>query len=100
MQRDSAVLIAVLAALTLVSCKHAPPAGVVAEVNGVPIKTAHFEKLYATQYPQPMEETNEDQVMAQRLDLLTRLVTTEIYWQRAQKVGLTAVTSLVRRSSL
>src|ERR1039458_5398338 len=91
MQRDSAVLIAVLAALTLVSCKHAPPAGVVAEVNGVPIKTVDFEKLYATQYPQPMEETNEDQVMAQKLDLLTRLITTEIYWQRAEKLGLTAV---------
>ena len=91
MQRDSAVLVAVLAALTLVSCKHAPPAGVVAEVNGVPIKAADFEKLYATQYPQPMEETNEDQVMAQKLDLLTRLITTEIYWQRAEKEGLTAV---------
>jgi peptidyl-prolyl cis-trans isomerase SurA len=91
MLRTSAVLIAVLSALTLVSCKHAPPAGVVAEVNGVAIKSQDFEKLYATQYPQPMEETNEDQVMAQKLDLLTRLITTEIYWQRAEKLGLTAV---------
>jgi len=91
MQRQFVLWMAVAATLALVSCKHAPPAGVVAEVNGVSIKTADFEKLYATQFPQPMEETNEDQVMAQKLDLLNRLITTEIYCQRAEKLGLTAV---------
>jgi peptidyl-prolyl cis-trans isomerase SurA len=79
------------AALPLLSCKHAPPAGVVAEVNGTAIKSVEFDKIYQTQYPQPTEGSNEDQVMAQKLDLLSRLITTEIMWQRAEKLGLTAV---------
>ena len=86
-----AVFIAVLAALLQVSCKHAPPAGVVAEVNGIAIKTVDLEKIYQTQYPQPAEQTNDDQVATQKLDLLSRLITTEIMWQRAEKLGLTAV---------
>ena len=86
-----AVFIAVLAALLQVSCKHAPPAGVVAEVNGIGIKTVDLEKIYQTQYPQPAEQTNDDQVATQKLDLLSRLITTEIMWQRAEKLGLTAV---------
>jgi len=86
-----AVFVAAVAAVALSSCKHAPPAGVVAEVNGTAIKTADFEKIYQTQYPQPMEGSNEDQVMSQKIDLLSRLITTEIMWQRAEKLGLTAV---------
>jgi len=79
-----------LAALCQVSCKHKAPAGVAAEVNGYAITTAYLDKIYQTQYPEPIAESNEDQVLAQRLDLLSRLITAEIMWQRAEKLGITA----------
>jgi peptidyl-prolyl cis-trans isomerase SurA len=90
MNRNFVVSLAVLAALTLSSCKHKAPAGVVAEVNGHAITNAELDKIYQTQYPETTPESNEDQVMAQRLDLLSRLITTEIMWQRAEKLGITA----------
>jgi peptidyl-prolyl cis-trans isomerase SurA len=91
MKRNIAVLLAAVAVVPLVSCKHSRPAGVVAEINGTAIKTVDFDKIYQTQFPQPMEGSNEDQVLTQKLDLLSRLITTEIMWQRAEKLGLTAV---------
>jgi peptidyl-prolyl cis-trans isomerase SurA len=90
MKRNALVLAAVVAAVCQLSCGHKAPAGVAAEVNGHAITTAELDKIYQTQYPEPIEESNEDQVMAQRLDLLSRLITTEIMWQRAEKLGLTA----------
>lgn len=90
MNRYFAVYLAVLAALLQLSCKHKAPAGVLAEVNGRAITTAELDKIYQTQYPQPIAESNEDQVLAQRLDLLGRLITTEIMWQQAEKLGITA----------
>lgn len=89
MNRNLIVFVA-LAALLQLSCKQKAPAGVAAMVNGHPITNADLDKLYLTQYPEPMQESNEDQVMAQRLDLLSRLITTEIMFQRAEKLGLTA----------
>jgi len=90
MKRNALVLAAVVAAVCQLSCGHKAPAGVAAEVNGHAITTIELDKIYQTQYPEPIEESNEDQVMAQRLDLLSRLITTEIMWQRAEKLGLTA----------
>jgi peptidyl-prolyl cis-trans isomerase SurA len=90
MNRYPVIFFAVLAALLQLSCKHKAPAGVLAEVNGHAITAKDLEKIYATQYPEPMEESNADQVMAQRLDLLGRLITNEIMWQQAEKLGLTA----------
>jgi peptidyl-prolyl cis-trans isomerase SurA len=90
MKRYVLVFLAVLATLLQLSCKHRAPAGVAAEVNGHAITTVELDKIYQTQYPEPIEESNEDQVMAQRLDLLGRLITTEIMWQQAEKLGLTA----------
>ena len=90
MKRNALVLAAVVAAVCQLSCGHKAPAGVAAEVNGHAITTAELDKIYQTQYPEPIEESNEDQVMAQRLDLLSRLITTEIMWQHAEKLGLTA----------
>ena len=84
-------VLAVAVALTQIACKHAPPPNVAAEVNGHAITYAELEKIYQTQYPQPVEDSNADQVMAQKLDLLTRLITNEIMWQNAEKLGLTAV---------
>ena len=90
MNRYFAGFLVVLAALLQLSCKHKAPAGVAAEVNGHAITTVELDKIYQTQYPEPIEQSNEDQVMAQRLDLLGRLITTEIMWQQAEKLGLTA----------
>ena len=90
MNRYFVVFPVVLAALFQLSCKQKAPAGVAATVNGHAITMAELEKIYLTQYPEPIAESNEDQVMAQRLDLLGRLITTEIMWQQAEKLGLTA----------
>jgi len=90
MNRSLVVFLAVLAAVAQLSCKQKAPAGVAATVNGRAITTAELDKIYQTQYPEPIEESNEDQVMAQRLDLLNRLIITEIMWQQAEKLSLTA----------
>jgi len=90
MNRHFVVLLAGLAAFCQLSCKHKVPAGVAAQVNGFAITTAYLDKIYQTQYPQPIAESNEDQVMAARLDLLSRLITAEIMWQRAEKLSITA----------
>jgi peptidyl-prolyl cis-trans isomerase SurA len=90
MNRSFVVFLAGLAALCQLSCKHKVPAGVAAEVNGYAITTAYLDKIYQSQYPEPIAESNEDQVAAQRLDLLSRLITAEIMWQRAEKLGITA----------
>src|SRR5215472_1873746 len=82
---------AVLAVSTLAACKHAPPAGVAAKVNGHAITFAQLEKTYKSQYPQSPEGANEDLIMTQKLDLLSSLITNEIMLQRAEKLGLTAV---------
>src|SRR5580698_6619713 len=90
MSRNLAVLLLALAALLQPACKQKAPAGVAAMVNGHAITMSELDKIYLTQFPEPIQESNEDQVMAQRLDLLSRLITTEIMWQQAEKLGLTA----------
>jgi len=72
------------------ACKHAPPAGVAAEVNGQPITYTYLDKIFQTQQPPP-EDSNEDSILAQKLDLLNSMITNEVMWQRAEKLGLTAV---------
>jgi len=91
MKRLLAVLAAVLAALPQFSCHHKPPANVAAEVNNHAITYAELEKTYQSQFPQAVEGTNEDQIMSQKLELLSSLITNEILLQRAEKAGLTAV---------
>jgi peptidyl-prolyl cis-trans isomerase SurA len=90
MNRYFVVFLAGLATSSQLSCTHEARAGVAAEVNGYAITTAYLDRIYQTQYPEPIAESNEDQVLAQRLDLLSRLITTEIMWQRAEKLGITA----------
>jgi peptidyl-prolyl cis-trans isomerase SurA len=90
MNRNFVVFVLALAAMLQLACKQKVPVGVAATVNGQAITTAELDKIYQTQYPEPVAESNEDQVMAQRIDLLSRLITTEIMWQRAEKLGLTA----------
>ena len=75
----------------LSACKQTPPANVAAEVNGHAITYAELDKIYQSQYPQPCEGSNEDQVMSNKLEVLNSLITNEIMLQRAEKLGLTAV---------
>src|SRR5579863_6398017 len=91
MKRHFAFFAAVLAALTVTACKHAPPAGVAAEVNGQAITVSELEKIYATQNQRPPEGANPDVITSQKLDLLTSMITSEIMRQRAEKAGLNAV---------
>ena len=91
MKRYLVLLAAVSSALILGSCKHSPPDGVAAEVNGRPITDAEIEKIYQTQFPQQVEGGNEDLVNTQKMDVLGSLITNEIMLQKAEKLGLSAV---------
>ena len=84
------VYLAVSAALSLAACKHSPPAGVAAEVNGHAITNSELEKAYQSNYAQQSEGASEDQIMTQKLDLLNSLINNEIMLQRAEKLGLNA----------
>ncbi len=91
MTRIPVLLTAVCAAaLTSISCKHAPPAGVAAEVNGHSITYADLDK-FQSQSQQLPEGANPDTVMSQKLDMLGNLITNQIMLQRAERLGLTAV---------
>lgn len=85
------VLTAALSVLVAVSCKRTPPPNVAAMVNNHAITYAELDKTYASQYPQPAEGSNDDQVMMQKLDVLSSLINSEILLQRAEKLGLMAV---------
>ena len=85
------VSVAALSALFTLSCKKTPPANVAAEVNNHAITYAELDKTYASQYPQPAEGSSDDQVMMQKLDVLSSLINSELLLQRAEKLGLTAV---------
>src|SRR5689334_4513055 len=91
MNRTTLLVAAALGALLLVSCKTAPPANVAATVNNHAITYAELDKTYQSQYPQPAEGSSEDQVMTQKLDVLSSLINSELLLQRAEKLGLTAV---------
>lgn len=91
MKRIFVVLAAAVAALTLASCKHSPPANVAAEVDGHAITTTDLEKTYQSQYSQQSEGASEDQILTQKLDLLSSMITQEIMLRKAEKLGLAAV---------
>jgi peptidyl-prolyl cis-trans isomerase SurA len=91
MKRIFVVLAAAVAALTLVSCKHSPPANVAAEVDSHAITNTDLEKTYQSQYSQQSEGASEDQVLTQKLDLLSSMITQEIMLRKAEKLGLNAV---------
>jgi peptidyl-prolyl cis-trans isomerase SurA len=91
MKYSAFLLVPALGVLCLVSCRRSAPANVAAEVNKRAITFAELDKTYQSQYPQPAAGSSEDQVMSQKLDLLTNLITNEIMLQRAEKLGLMAV---------
>src|SRR5438034_9140182 len=82
---------AAAAALTLAACSHKPPTNVAAEVNGRAITYSTLDKTYQSQYAQQAEGATEDQILTQKLDVLSNLITNEIMLQRAEKLGLAAV---------
>jgi peptidyl-prolyl cis-trans isomerase SurA len=90
MNRTLLYLAAAAAALALSACRHTPPSNVAAEVNGHAITNADLEKAYQANYAQQAEGASEDQVMAQKLDLLGSLINNEIMLQRAEQLGLNA----------
>ena len=93
MKRLFLPLAAALTASLLPGCRKATPADVAAEVNNRAITYTELEKTYQSQYPQPVEGSSEDQVTAQKLDVLGSLINMELLLQRAEKLGLMAVDS-------
>src|SRR5260370_23983965 len=89
--KSISVVVAAAAALVLAACSHKAPAGVAAEVNGFAITFADLDKTYQSQYAQQAEGATEDQILTQKLDVLSNLITNEIMLQRAEKMGLAAV---------
>jgi peptidyl-prolyl cis-trans isomerase SurA len=85
------VFLAVFAVFLQLSCKKAPPANVAAMVNNQAITNAELDKVYDSQYPQPAEGSNEDQVLIQKLEVLSNLINNEILLQQSTKLGLMAV---------
>src|ERR1022692_4039879 len=83
MKRILLVLAAGVSALFLASCSHKPPANVAAEVNGHAITLAELDKTYQSN-AQQAEGASEDQIMAQKIDLLSSMIIQEIMLQRAE----------------
>jgi peptidyl-prolyl cis-trans isomerase SurA len=91
MKTFSALIVAAIVLLAQISCKKSSPKGVAAVVNGHSVTYTELEKIYQSQFPQPVEGSSEDQVMNQKLEVLNSLIMNEILLQRAEKLGLAAV---------
>lgn len=80
-----------LVLLAASACKKSPPANVAATVNNRPITNTELEKTYEqSQLSTPGQDSSEEQVMSQKLELLRSLIDNEIMLQRAEKEGLLA----------
>jgi len=84
------LLLALLALVSLVACKHATPDNVAATVNGRVITYADLDKQFQMQFMSTGEKPSEDQAMIQKLELLRTMIDAEIMLQRAEKQGLMA----------
>jgi peptidyl-prolyl cis-trans isomerase SurA len=89
----AAVSGAAAVAFCLASCRRSAPANVAAMVNNHAISYGELEKTYQSQYPQTVAGSSEDQVLSQKLSVLSNLITSEILLERAEKLGLMAVDS-------
>ncbi len=92
MKRLSAASAAALAVLAAASCHRAPPPNVAAEVDGHPITYTELDKAFEQNSPQA-DRSNEDAVRSAKLDLLNSMITSQIMYRQAEKLGLTAVDS-------
>src|SRR5215472_13724662 len=85
---------AATAMLTLVAagCSKTPPANVAAMVNNRAITYEVLNKTYQSQLSGANPgDSNDEQVMSQKLEILRSLIDNEIMLQRAEKLGLMAV---------
>src|SRR5437016_3950585 len=91
-QRLMATAAATAVILLASGCSKSPPANVAAMVNNRAITYAELDKTYQSQQTGASpENTNDDQVMSQKLEILRSLIDNEIMLQRAEKLGLMAV---------
>jgi peptidyl-prolyl cis-trans isomerase SurA len=90
--RSSGILI-LLAILFLAGCKRTAPPNVVAVVNNKTITEEELIKAYKSQFPTQAEqaESNNDEVLRQKLELLRSLIDSEIMMQRSEQQGLIAL---------
>ncbi len=81
------------AALVLAGCKKSVPENVAAMVNNRPISYADLDKQFQVQFSggPAAGHPNDDQAMAQKLEVLRTLIDNEIMLQRAEKQSLMAV---------
>jgi len=86
--------VAVAAAMVLSfasACKKSAPANVAATVNNQAITYTELEDAYRqSQLASTEKDANEEQVMAQKLQVLQTLIDNEVMRQRAEKTGLLA----------
>ena len=79
-----------LAALSF-ACAQAPPAGVVAVVNGHPITADDLDRYYRSQLQDQEHPPSDEQEQMLRLNLLREIIDRQILLQRAERLGLLAV---------
>jgi peptidyl-prolyl cis-trans isomerase SurA len=92
MFRSLSYVLAVLAVSLLApACRKSPPTNVAATVNNRPITDTELDKTYQqSQLATPGQDSSEEQIMTQKLELLRSLIDNEIMLQRAEKEGLLA----------
>jgi len=75
---NPAVVSLVLLLAALAGCKRSAPANVAATVNGRAITYAELDQNYESQFPSSEERPSDDQVLIQRLEVLSTLIDREI----------------------
>ena len=84
----------VLLMLSTAGCRKSPPANVAALVNDRAITYDDLEKAYRrAQLASASERAGDDEVIAQKLEVLRSLIDNEIMLQRAEQLGVMAVDS-------
>ncbi len=94
----STLVILAFAAVFLTACTSKPNGNdVMAKVNGKKILRAEVDRYYSSQTAGAPQSPSTDQTEALKLNILTKLIETEILVQRAQKDGLLATDDEVQR---
>jgi peptidyl-prolyl cis-trans isomerase SurA len=87
-------MLPVLLMLSTAGCRKSPPANVAALVNDRAITYDDLEKAYRrAQLASASERAGDDEVIAQKLEVLRSLIDNEIMLQRAEQLGVMAVDS-------
>ncbi len=74
-------------------CSKSPSTNVAAMVNNRAITFAELERTYQSQVTPGAEQSSDDQISIQKLEILRSLIDNEIMLQRAEKLSLMAVDS-------